>query len=148
MPDSFLIPVYNYLYGTKQENVTLNKKSAAVVRTSLYKRKDLVNVKFEDFKFLKVLGRGTFGKVVLVEYIPNGELYAMKSLKKHVLIEQEQIEYTLLEKRILESLEHPFLINMTYFFQTPERIYFVMPFMQGGELFHHLKKFKIFSEDK
>jgi hypothetical protein len=148
MPDTFLIPVYNYLYGTKQENLTLNKKSATVQRTSLYKRKDLIDVKFEDFKFIKVIGRGTFGKVILVEYLPNGELYAMKCLKKHVLIEQEQIENTLIEKRILESMEHPFLINLNFFFQTSERIYFVMPFMQGGELFHHLKRFKIFSEDK
>lgn len=148
MPDTFLIPVYNYLYGTKQDNLTLNKKSSTVQRTTLYKRKDLVDVKLEEFKFLKVLGRGTFGKVVLVEYIPNGELYAMKSLKKHVLVEQEQIENTLLEKRILESLEHPFLIHLSFFFQTSERIYFVMPFMRGGELFHHLKTFRIFSEDK
>jgi hypothetical protein len=148
MPDTYLIPVYNYLYGTKQENLTLGKKSAAVVKTSLNKRKDLIDVKFEDFKTIKVLSRGTFAKVVLVEHIPNGELYAMKSLKKHVLIDQEQIENTLLEKKILESLEHPFLISMIFFFQTPERINFVMPLMQGGELFHHLKKFKIFTEDK
>ena len=132
----------------KNANLTLGKKSAAVVKTSLNKRKDLIDVKFEDFKIIKVLSRGTFAKVVLVEHIPNGELYAMKSLKKHVLIDQEQIENTLLEKKILESLEHPFLISMIFFFQTPERINFVMPLMQGGELFHHLKKFKIFTEDK
>jgi hypothetical protein len=148
MPDSFLIPVYNYLYGTKQDNLTLSKKSAAVVRTSLTKRKDFIDVKIEDIKIIKVLSRGTFAKVVLVEYIPDGGLYAMKSLKKHVLIDQEQVENTLLEKKILESMEHPFLISMTFFFQTSERINFVMPFMQGGELFHHLKNFKTFTEDK
>jgi len=148
MPDTFLIPVYNYLYGTKQDNLTLGKKTATVVKTILNKRQDLVNVKLEEFEILKVLARGTFGKVVLAEYIPNKELYAIKSLKKHVLIDQDQIENTLLEKKILESLEHPFLINMLFFFQTQERLYFVMPFMQGGELFQHLRKFKTFTEDK
>jgi serum/glucocorticoid-regulated kinase 2 len=150
MPETFLIPVYNYLYGTKDDNLVLNKKSATVVRNDTFysKRKEIKEVKLEEFKILKLLGRGTFGKVCLVEYIPTGELYAMKSLKKSVLLDQEQIENTLLEKKILESLEHPFLIEMMFYFTTQERIYFVMPFMRGGELFQHLRRFKIFSEEK
>ena len=53
--------------------------------------KQVKEVKLEDFKVLKVIGRGSFGKVCLVEYLPTHETYAMKSLKKDVLIEQEQI---------------------------------------------------------
>lgn len=101
-----------------------------------------------DFQVLKVLGRGSFGKVCLVEYLPTKELYAMKSLKKDVLIDQEQIENTLLEKKILESLEHPFLVSLVFCFQTEERIYFIMQFLKGGELFQHLRKFRIFDEEK
>ena len=55
----------------------------------------------EDFNVLKVLGRGSFGKVCLVEYLQTKTIYAMKSLKKDVLIDQDQIENTLLEKKIL-----------------------------------------------
>lgn len=101
-----------------------------------------------DFKTLKIIGRGSFGKVSVVEYIPTKNIYAMKSLKKDVLIDQDQIENTLLEKKILENLQHPFLCGMVFCFQTEERLYFVMPFLRGGELFQHLKKFRFFEEEK
>jgi serine/threonine protein kinase len=86
--------------------------------------------KLEDFRVLKVLGRGSFGKVCLVEYKINKQLYAMKSLKKDVLIDQDQVENTLLEKNILETLKHPFLVGLQFCFQNSERIYLVMPFLR------------------
>ena len=72
----------------------------------------------------------------------------MKSLKKDILIEQEQIENTLLEKEILQTIDYPLLCGLVFCFQTEERIYFVMPFLSGGELFQHLRKFRTFSEEK
>ena len=117
-------------------------------QTIFSRKKDVKEVNIEDFSILKVLGRGSFGKVCLVEYIPTKETYAMKSLKKDVLIDQDQIENTLLEKKILMSLEHPFLVGMVFCFQTEDRIYFIMPFLRGGELFQHLKKMKFFTEEK
>ena len=110
--------------------------------------KTVKNVKLEDFKVLKVIGRGSFGKVCLVEYLPTHETYAMKSLKKDILIEQEQIENTLLEKEILQTIDYPLLCGLVFCFQTEERIYFVMPFLSGGELFQHLRKARTFSEEK
>ena len=110
--------------------------------------KTVKEVKYEDFKIIKVVGRGSFGKVCLVEYLPTKEVYAMKSLKKDVLIEQEQIENTLLEKEILQTIDHPLLCQLIFCFQTEERIYFVMPFLNGGELFQHLRNFKTFDEEK
>ena len=110
--------------------------------------KSVKEVKLDDFKVLKVIGRGSFGKVSLVEYIPTHEIYAMKSLKKDILIEQEQIENTLLEKEILQSIDYPMLCNLVFCFQTEDRIYFVMPFLSGGELFQHLRKFRTFDEEK
>ena len=110
--------------------------------------KNIKEVKNEDFKILKILGRGSYGKVCLVEYLPTHEIYAMKSLKKDLLIREEKIESTLLEKEILETINHPFIINLIFCFQTEERINFVMPFIPGGELFQHLKKLKHFGELK
>jgi serine/threonine protein kinase len=110
--------------------------------------KSIKEVKLEDFKILKIIGRGSFGKVSLVEYIPTNEIYAMKSLKKDILIEQEQIENTILEKNILENINYPLLCNLIFCFQTEERIYFIMPFLSGGELFQHLRKFRTFDEQK
>ena len=117
-------------------------------KTVYSSHKNVKSVTLSDFKVLKVLGRGSFGKVCLVEYLPTHEIYAMKSLKKDILIEQEQIENTLLEKEILQSISHPLLCGLVFCFQTEERIYFVMPFLSGGELFQHLKKAKNFDEKK
>lgn len=88
------------------------------------KRRDIQNVQIEDFKIIKVLGRGSFGKVTLVEFLKTGEVFAMKSLKKDTLIEEDQIQNTLLEKKILQELEHPFLVNLQFCFQTNNRVFF------------------------
>lgn len=118
-------------------------------RSTLYSKKtEIKEVSLDDFKIIKVLGRGAFGKVCLVEYLNTKELFAMKSLKKDVLLDQDQVENTLLEKKILQSLDHPFLCALEFCFQTEDRIYFVMPFLIGGELFQHLKKMKYFTEEK
>ena len=97
------------------------------------------NVTIDDFNLLKVLGRGAFGKVMLVEKKDNKEIYAIKSLRKEEIIDKDQIEHTKTEKMILEHVNHPFLCNLAYAFQTPEKIFFVMNFMKGGELFQHLR---------
>jgi len=173
MPKEGLIDVNSFLYPPQNKNVGNNSgitsninNSAGLSNTvntlentgsnsrfgrssTLYsKKKDIKEVKLDDFQVLKVLGRGSFGKVCLVEYSATKEIYAMKSLKKDVLIDQDQIENTLLEKRILQSLEHPFLVGLVFCFQTDDRIYFIMPFLRGGELFQHLKKMKFFTEEK
>jgi serum/glucocorticoid-regulated kinase 2 len=150
MPDSGLTSIQKYLYGDKLDASNNNRSDSKGLGRSgtLYSKKQGVEVKLEDFKTIKVLGRGSFGKVCLVEYIPTKEMFAMKSLKKDVLIDQDQIENTLLEKNILQSIDHVFLVGLNFCFQTVERIYFVMPFLRGGELFQHLRKLRIFDEEK
>ena len=83
-----------------------------------------------------------------MEYLPTHETYAMNSLKKDNLIEQDKIENTLLEKQILQTIDYPLLCGLVFSFQTEERIYFVMPFLSGDELFQHLIKFRTFIEEK
>ena len=148
-----LIPVDVY-FNTEQKDKedystpskdNLPKRKGTLTMFSSHKL--IKEVKLEDFKVLKVIGRGSYGKVCLVEYLPTKEIYAMKSLKKDVLIEEDQIESTILEKEILQNLDHPFLCGLIFCFQTEDRIFFVMPFLSGGELFHHLKKFNRFSEE-
>lgn len=148
IPSTNQISLSAFLYGVKQDNPSLGKKTGTQTGTIYSKFNDNTLVKLGDFKVIKVLGRGTFGKVCMVEHTRTKEIYAMKTLKKDVLIDQRQIENTLLEKKILETIEHQFLIALNYCFQTEERIYFIMPFIRGGELFQHLRKFKIFNEDK
>lgn len=101
----------------------------------------------DDFEFLKVLGRGSFGKVMQVKKRDDGKVFAMKVLKKKALEENNQVESTKAERRILERLRHPFLMKLRYAFQTEEKLYFILDYFQGGELFFHLKKVRRFSED-
>ena len=143
--DDFLAQRAQTIGEVNKEGVVMPQTPSNTVFSTHKKVKD---VKLEDFKVLKVIGRGSFGKVCLVEYLPTHETFAMKSLKKDLLIEQEQIENTLLEKEILQTIDYPLLCGLVFCFQTEERIYFVMPFLSGGELFQHLRKFRTFDEDK
>jgi serum/glucocorticoid-regulated kinase 2 len=143
-----LISVNGFLGDSGSGGNTMKQTKTLRSATIYTRRQDIKEVRLEDFQTLKVLGRGSFGKVCLVEYIPTKEIYAMKSLKKDVLLDQDQVENTLLEKKILQSLEHPFLVGLQFCFQTEERLYFIMPFLRGGELFQHLRKFRIFDEEK
>ena len=103
-------------------------------------------VRLEDFELLKVLGRGSFGKVMLVRYKRDGKKYAMKILKKKAIIARNQVEHTKAERKILESLQHPFLMTLRFAFQSTEKLYFVLDYYQGGELFFHLKNQRRFPE--
>ena len=134
----------NFINNIKNSNQTGKKESGMI----FCKHKDIKKVTLNDFKLLKVLGRGTFGKVVLVQYKLTKKYYAMKIMKKDVILESGQVTNTLLEKNILQNLNYQFLVGMDFCFQTQERIYFVMNFIRGGELFKHLLNCKFFPEEK
>ncbi len=85
-----------------------------------------------------MIGKGTFGKVYLVEQSTTGKLFAMKCIRKDIVLENDQMDNIQLERDILFAVEHPFLVNMEYVFQNEFRIYFIMRFVKGGELFRHL----------
>jgi len=101
----------------------------------------------DDFDFLKVIGRGAFGKVMQVKYKKTDEIYAMKILKKKQIVDSNQIVHTRSERKILEALQHPFLMTLRFAFQTDSKLYFVLDYYRGGELFFHLKKETKFKEE-
>ena len=98
------------------------------------------NATLEDFSQLKVLGRGSFGKVVLVRLEKSKKLYAMKILKKELVIKRKQVNHTMTERSLLEKLNHTFIVKLFYAFQDKTKLYFITEFMQGGELFFHLRR--------
>jgi len=100
----------------------------------------------DDFDFLKVIGRGAFGKVMQVKHKKSGDIFAMKILKKKQIVDSNQIDHTRSERKILEALQHPFLMKLRFAFQTNTKLYFVLDYYRGGELFFHLKKQNKFSE--
>lgn len=77
--------------------------------TSISKSTGKRKVTLESFEFLKVLGKGTFGKVILCREKPTGRLYAIKILKKEVIIQKDEVAHTQTESRVLRSTNHPFL---------------------------------------
>eukprot|EP01083_Nonionella_stella_P064611 168603_1 len=105
-------------------------------------------VTLDSFEFLKVIGRGSFGKVMQVREKKTGEIYAMKILKKSAIIARNQVEHTRAERKILEALQHPFLMGLQYAFQSKGKLYFVLNYYRGGELFYHLKQRRRFTEDE
>jgi len=105
----------------------------------------------EDFTIKKVIGQGSFGKVLLVtkKEVPHKDrVFAMKVLNKSTIIARNEVEHTKSEKSILMKLEHPFLVKLHYSFQTPDKLYFIMDYINGGELFFHLQKDKKFTEER
>ncbi|XP_050674142.1 RAC serine/threonine-protein kinase isoform X1 [Leptidea sinapis] len=110
--------------------------------------RDPRRITLEKFEFVKVLGKGTFGKVVLSREKGTGKLYAMKILKKNVIIQKDEVAHTITENHVLKKNKHPFLTSLRYSFQTADRVCFVMEYANGGELFFHLSHERFFSEDR
>ena len=122
-------------------------------------------ISLNDFIRLKVIGRGSFGKVYLVRKTDTGLCYAMKILKKDQLIKKNLLIktqgmfiyyssyrihqflffltllfYSLAERDILEKVKNPYIVGLHYAFQTETKLYFVIDFLNGGELFTYLRK--------
>eukprot|EP00730_Choanoeca_flexa_P015844 TRINITY_DN7369_c0_g1_i2.p1 TRINITY_DN7369_c0_g1~~TRINITY_DN7369_c0_g1_i2.p1 ORF type:complete len:719 (+),score=205.10 TRINITY_DN7369_c0_g1_i2:158-2314(+) len=107
------------------------------------------SVNHGSFNYLKVLGQGSFGKVLMAEHKSSSEIYAVKVLKKEVVVEDDDVECTMIERRVLElSGGCAFLTKLVATFQTNEHLYFVMEFITGGDLMFHIQRLKRFSTDQ
>lgn len=105
-------------------------------------------VSLRDFVLLKVIGKGSFGKVMQVKKKDNGCIYAMKVLHKANIVKRNQVEHTRTERNVLGRIVHPFIVGLNYAFQTKDRLYFVLDYCAGGELFFHLGREGRFPEQR
>ncbi|KAF5868769.1 putative serine threonine-protein kinase gad8 protein [Botrytis fragariae] len=97
-------------------------------------------LKIEDFDLLKVVGKGSFGKVMQVKKKDTQRIYALKTIRKAHIISRSEVAHTLAERSVLSQINNPFIVPLKFTFQSPEKLYFVLAFVNGGELFHHLQK--------
>ncbi|OAA68096.1 serine/threonine-protein kinase psk1 [Niveomyces insectorum RCEF 264] len=102
----------------------------------------------DDFEPLRCLGKGSYGTVLLVKQHSTGRLYAQKQFKKaSLVVHKKLVEQTKTERQILESVNrHPFVVKLYYAFQDREKLYLILEYGQGGELFTHLSTERMFSE--
>ncbi|VVC40619.1 Hypothetical protein CINCED_3A022383 [Cinara cedri] len=100
-----------------------------------------------DFVFLSIIGKGSFGKVYLAEHKNESIHYAIKVLDKKHILARNEVKHIMCERNVLlKNINHPFLVGLHYSFQTKDKLYFVLDFINGGELFYHLQKEVRFSE--
>ena len=109
----------------------------------------ITNNKFtiNDFSIIKVIGKGSYGKVLLVKKNDEDKVYAMKVLKKKAMIKRNQVEHIKAERKIMELVDHPFIVKLKYAFQNPSKLYLVMDYCPGGELFFHIQRVERFNEE-
>ncbi|KAH0795803.1 AGC family protein kinase [Histomonas meleagridis] len=101
----------------------------------------------DQFKILSVLGRGFYGKVMLVQKIDTGELFALKTIQKSKLAESGKEQSVLTERNIMMKANHPFIVNLCFTFQTPSKFYLGLEYAAGGELFYHMEQLGVIQID-
>lgn len=102
----------------------------------------------DDFELIRVIGRGSYAKVLMVELRKTKRIYAMKVIKKALVTDDEDIDWVQTEKHVFETASnHPFLVGLHSCFQTPSRLFFVIEFVRGGDLMFHMQRQRRLAEE-
>ncbi|KAF2731683.1 serine/threonine protein kinase-like protein [Polyplosphaeria fusca] len=117
------------VYGTGSMKIGVN---------FVQNRQDRLSI--DEFELLKVVGKGSFGKVMQVMKRDTHRIYALKTIRKAHIISRSEVAHTLAERSVLAQINNPFIVPLKFSFQSPEKLYLVLAFVNGGELFHHLQK--------
>ena len=133
----------NENYSITEVPVINTKKEESIKMTNVEKK-----LCYDDFTPLKLLGTGSFGRVLLVRKKNNDKLFAMKILLKSYLKQKHQEEHTKTERDLMVSIDCPFVMDVKYAFQDEIHLYLVTEFMQGGDMFFHLHDKGLFKKER
>lgn len=137
-----IVNTREFLYGEVDFNLELKDEDFP----SKLRRTDLQAIRLPDLRLLRLIGKGKFSEVYLSEF--KGEVFALKTMRKDVVLLEEKLTHVLLERRILLRVSHTGLLSAQHCFQSDERINFLMPFLQGGDLYERIKAKKTLPESE
>jgi serine/threonine protein kinase len=136
----------NQIYNSKK---ILSSKGDNEKEKDAYQSKDFKSkVTLNDFQIIKLLGKGAFGKVLLVYNEELKKYFAMKTLRKDYIKKNQQTKHTKEERKILEKIDYPFISKLYYAFQNEKKLFMITEYMPGGEMFYHLHMNDHFNENK
>ncbi|KAF8755080.1 Haspin like kinase domain [Rhizoctonia solani] len=113
-----------------------------------YKQQSNAALTIDSFDLLKVIGKGSFGKVMQVRKRDTSRIYALKTIRKAHIASRGEITHTLAERTVLAQVNNPFIVPLKFCFQSEAKLYLVLAFINGGELFHHLQREQRFNEER
>jgi len=143
------------LCESKEANHDSDLDDSDIIKNPFYKKKSMRKqaprqssriLTIDDFRVVKILGEGSFGRVKLIQEKKSGEYFALKTFKKGDILMKNMMQRVLTEKDILKELKHPFLVRLRYSFQGNKKVYMVMDFCQGGDLASYLQRHKKLDE--
>ena len=133
---------------TEKFYVTLKqKKQHYISKESEFLRMKRCKLSVRDFIPLKVIGKGAFGEVRLVQKADTGHVYAMKALRKREIVAKDQVAHVKAERDMLVVADQQWVVKMYYSFQDEEMLYLVMEFLPGGDLMSLLMKYDTLPEE-
>ncbi len=113
-----------------------------------YRSDSRSSLNMDAFELLKVIGKGSFGKVMQVRKRDTSRIYALKTIRKAHIVSRSEVTHTLAERTVLAQVNNPFIVPLKFSFQSPDKLYLVLAFINGGELFHHLQREGRFNEER
>eukprot|EP01062_Namystynia_karyoxenos_P022615 TRINITY_DN18686_c0_g1_i1.p1 TRINITY_DN18686_c0_g1~~TRINITY_DN18686_c0_g1_i1.p1 ORF type:complete len:527 (+),score=218.75 TRINITY_DN18686_c0_g1_i1:118-1581(+) len=119
----------------------------ALANLKLFEKEDKARkpITIEDFELLSMLGKGSYGKVIKVKKKEDGQLYALKIMRKDAITKPREV---MSERAVLQQVDHPFVVRLINAFQTPSKLCLVLSYLPGGDMKHHLRQGTLFPEEK